>query len=105
MPHGYVALIDTVSIPNVFLTVDETRNQLYVRLVEQEDRVLTLTTGMYNGVTLAAEVQAQLNALGPEYGAYTATYEAGTGKLRILMTGLAYMSFLERDASRLYDCL
>jgi hypothetical protein len=89
----------------MFMTVDETRNKLYVRLVEQEDRVLTLTTGMYNGVTLAAELQAQLNTLGPEYGAYTVTYEAGTGKLLILMTGLAHMSFLERDASRPYDCL
>ncbi len=41
VPHGYVALIDTVSIPNVFMTIDETSNKLYVRLVEQEDQVLT----------------------------------------------------------------
>ncbi len=56
-------------------------------------------------MTLAAELQAQLNTLGPAYGAYTVTYQAGTGKLQILMTGLAYMSFLERDASRPYDSL
>ena len=89
VPHGYVAIIDAVSIPNVFLTVDENRNKLYVRLVEQTDRVLTLTSGMYNGVTLAAELQTQLNTLGREYGTYTVTYEEGTGHLRVLMTGLA----------------
>jgi hypothetical protein len=105
VPHGYVALIDSVSIPNVFLSVDENRNKLYVRLVAQTDRILTLRSGMYNGITLAAELQAQLNTLGPEYGTYTVTYETGTGQLTVAMAGLAFMSFLERDASRPYDCL
>jgi hypothetical protein len=94
-----------VSIPNVFLTIDETRNKLYVRLVAQTDRTLTLRSGMYNGITLAAELQAQLNTLGAQYGAYTVTYDTSTGQLTVSMTGLAFMSFLERDASRPYDCL
>ena len=105
VPHGYVAIIDSVSIPNVFLTIDETRNKLYVRLVAQTDRTLTLRSGMYNGITLAAELQAQLNTLGAQYGAYTVTYDTSTGQLTVSMTGLAFMSFLERDASRPYDCL
>ena len=60
---------------------------------------------MYNSVTLAAELQTQLNTLGREYGTYTVTYEEGTGHLRVLMRGLAYMRFLERDPRRPYDCL
>ena len=76
VPHGFVAVVDTVSVPNVFQTVDATRNKLYVELFEQPDQVLTLTTGMYNGVTLAAELQAQLNAMG--HGTYTVVYNTAT---------------------------
>ena len=27
VPHGFVAVVDTVSVPNVFQTVDATRNK------------------------------------------------------------------------------
>ncbi len=37
VPHGWVAIIDTVSVPNVFQTVDATRCKLYVELFDQED--------------------------------------------------------------------
>ena len=56
IPHGCMESIDTISIPNVFQTVDATRCKLYVELFGQPDQTLTLTTGMYNGVTLAAEL-------------------------------------------------
>ena len=56
VPAGMVAIIDTVSVPNVFQTIDSTRNKLYVDIFEHPPQVVTLTTGMYNGVTLATEL-------------------------------------------------
>jgi hypothetical protein len=103
VPHGFVAVVDTVSVPNVFQTVDATRNKLYVELFEQPDQVLTLTTGMYNGVTLAAELQAQLNAMG--HGTYTVAYHSATGQLSILATGVVYMRLRARATSRPFDAL
>ena len=68
IPHGWVALIDNIQIPNVFLTVDSSRAKLYLRLffpdLTEQDRTITLTPGMYNGITLAIQLQSQLNALG-----------------------------------------
>ena len=57
MPHGWVALIDNIQIPNVFLTCDGSRDKLYLKLfftdLTEQDRTITLTPGMYNGITLA----------------------------------------------------
>jgi hypothetical protein len=103
VPTGTVAIIDTVSVPNVFQTIDATRNKLYVDIFEQPDKVVTLTTGMYNGVTLAAELQAQLNAMG--HGSYTVVFNSATGQLSILATGVGYATFSERSVSRPFDCL
>jgi hypothetical protein len=105
VPQGYVAIIDSVSVPNVFMTVDETRNKLYVRLLEQVDRTITLTPGMFNGITLANELQNQLNTMGAQYGNYTVVFDTSTGQLNVTMVGIAFMRFLERDASRPFDCL
>jgi hypothetical protein len=90
-------------VPNVFQTVDSTRCKLYVELFEQPDQVVTLTTGQYNGVTLAAELQAQLNAMG--HGTYTVVYNSATGQLRILATGVVYMRLRARASSRPFDAL
>jgi hypothetical protein len=103
VPHGYVAIIDTVSVPNVFQTVDATRCKLYVELFGQPDQTVTLTTGMYNGVTLAVELQAQLNAMG--HGTYTVVYNSATGQLSILATGVVYMRLRGRATSRPFDAL
>ena len=101
VPHGWVGIIDTISVPNVFQTVDSTRNKLYLELFEQPDQVVTLSTGQYNGVTLAAELQAQLNAMG--HGTYTVLYNSATGQLRILATGVVYMRLRARATSRPFD--
>ena len=57
MPHGWVALIDNIQIPNVFLTCDGNRNQLYLKLffpdLTEQDRTITMTQGNFNGITLA----------------------------------------------------
>ena len=103
VPHGWVAIIDSISVPNVFQTVDATRNKLYVEIFEQPDQVLTLTTGQYNGVTLATELQAQLNAMG--HGTYSVVYNSATGQLRILATGVVYMRLRARASSRPFDAL
>ena len=86
VPHGYVAIVDIVQIPNVFMTVDDTRNKLYLRLsigAATQDYTITLSNGMYNGVTLAIELQNQVNAL--SIGAFTAVYNTATGQLSIAL--------------------
>jgi hypothetical protein len=103
VPAGMVAIIDTVSVPNVFQTIDSTRNKLYVDIFEHPSQVVTLTTGMYNGVTLATELQAQLNGMG--IGTYTVGYSSATGQLNVLATGVGYATFSERSALRPSDCL
>jgi hypothetical protein len=101
--HGYVAIIDTVSVPNVFQTIDSSQNKLYVELFDHADQTITLTTGMYNGVTLAIELQAQLNAMG--IGTYEVVYNTATGQLSIVATGVVYMRLRGRDVSRIADAL
>jgi hypothetical protein len=103
VPHGMVAIIDSVSVANVFQTIDSTRNKLYVDVFNHSPQVVTLTTGMYNGVTLAAELQNQLNAMG--LGTFSVVFDTSTGQLRILSTGVGYSTFSERAASRPFDCL
>jgi hypothetical protein len=103
VPHGMVAIIDSVSVANVFQTIDSTRNKLYVDVFNHSPQVVTLTTGMYNGVTLAAELQTQLNAMG--LGTFRVVFDTSTGQLRILSTGVGYSTFSERSVSRPFDCL
>ena len=103
VPAGMVAIIDTVSVPNVFQTIDSTRNKLYLDFFEDPDQVVTLTSGMYNGVTLAAELQAQLNAMGR--GTFNVTFDSPTGQLKIVSTGVGYVVMSERSILRPNDCL
>jgi hypothetical protein len=98
-----VAIIDTVSVPNVFQTVDGTRNKLYLEIYGANPQVITLTTGQYNGVTLAAELQAQLNAMG--HGTYSVLYNSATGQLSILANGVVHVRLRERGAVRPFDAL
>jgi hypothetical protein len=58
---------------------------------------------MYNGGTLAAELQAQLNAMG--HGTYTVVYNSATGQLIILATGVVYIRLRGRATSRNFDAL
>jgi hypothetical protein len=103
VPHGMVAIVDTVSVPNTFMTIDATRDKLYVDVFGHGPQVVTLTTGMYNGVTLAAELQNQLNAMG--LGTFSVVFHTSTGQLSVLSTGVGYSTFSERAASRPFDCL
>ena len=103
VPHGMVAIVDTVSIPNTFMTTDASRDKLYVDVFGHSPQVATLTTGMYNGVTLAAELQNQLNAMG--IGTFRVIFNTSTRQLSVLSTGVGYATFSERAASRPFDCL
>jgi hypothetical protein len=103
VPHGMVAIVDTVSVCNTFQTIDATRNKLYVDVFGHGAQIVTLTTGMYNGVTLAAELQTQLNAMG--LGTFRVVFDTSTGQFRVLSTGVGYSTFSERAASRPFDCL
>ena len=103
VPHGMVAVIDTLSVPNIFMTVDGTRNKIYLEIYGAPAQVVTLTTGMYNGVTLAAELQAQLNAMG--HGSYAVTYNSATGQLSIAASGVVHVRIRERGAVRPQDAL
>jgi hypothetical protein len=103
VPAGMVAIIDTVSVPNVFQTIDSTRNKLYLDFFEDPDQVVTLTSGMYNGVTLAIELQSQLNAMGR--GTFNVTFDSPTGQLKIVSTGVGYVVMSERSILRPFDCL
>jgi hypothetical protein len=98
-----VAIIDTVSVPNVFQTIDSTRNKLYLDFFEDPDQVVTLTSGMYNGVTLAIELQSQLNAMGR--GTFSVAFDSPTGQLKIVSTGVGYVVMSERSILRPFDCL
>ena len=103
VPAGTVAIIDTLSVPNVFQTIDGTRNKLYLDFFQNPDQVVTLTAGMYNGVALAAELQSQLNAMGR--GTFTVVFDSPTGQLKILATGVGYVVLSERSILRPFDCL
>jgi hypothetical protein len=109
VPHGWIAIVDNIQIPNVFLTCDGSRNRLYLRLSNSDqpdqDRTLTLADGMYNGITLAIELQTQLNALG--VGSFTVAYGTGTGQLSIGVTDAAFavIRVLGRSVNRPYDAL
>jgi hypothetical protein len=92
-----------VSVPNVFQTIDSTRNKLYLDFFEDPDVVVTLKEGMYNGVTLANELQAQLNAMGR--GTFSVAFDTPTGQLKLFATGVGYVVISERSILRPFDCL
>jgi hypothetical protein len=58
---------------------------------------------MYNGVTLAIELQSQLNAMGR--GTFNVTFDSPTGQLKIVSTGVGYVVMSERSILRPFDCL
>ena len=108
VPHGWVAMIDNIQIPYVFMTVGDTRNRLYLQLLGTNPRevVVTLTNGMFNGVTLANELQAQLQALG--IGDFTVVYGTATGQLTVTYANPVDSSAFRirgRSAAHPYDAL
>jgi len=109
MPHGWVALIDNIQIPNVFLTCDGSRNKLYLKLffpdLTEQDRTITLTPGMFNGITLAIELQSQLNALG--VGDFSVVYDTATGQFSIglVNASVSVFRFLGRATNLPHDAL
>ena len=109
VPDDYVCVVDSFQRPNVFQTVNETRNKLHNRLINsgnaETNLVITLATGQYNGVTLANEIQALLNAL--SVGTFTVSYGANTGQLSIGFESSSVAIFIisTRDDSRPFDAL
>ncbi len=108
LPAGTRAVVDSVQIPNVFMTVEQTRSVLYLLVQEvgtaPVERVVTLLVGHYNAFTLASHVQDQLNASG--YGAWTVVYSESTGRLSITVAGSGIVvRLLGRDPARPNDAL
>jgi hypothetical protein len=64
-----------------------------------------LTHGQYNAITLAQELEAQLNALGA--GTFRAIYNAATGRISLSLadSSLSIFRFWNRLPSRPYDAL
>ncbi len=109
MPHGWVALIDNIQIPNVFLTCDGSRKKLYLKLffpdLTEQDRTITLTPRMYNGITLAIKLQSQLNALG--VGDFNVVYDTATRQFSISLAiaSVSVFRILGRTTDLPYDAL
>ena len=82
---------------------------LYIRLINsangETNLVITLATGQYNGVTLANEIQALLNALA--VGVFTVSYGTNTGQLSIGFKSSSVAIFIisARDDTRPNDAL
>ena len=68
--------------------VDGTSNELVVG-DGVNDYTVTLTTGVYEGATLAAEVQTQLNSTPLGAGLFTVSYDNATRQFTIQNTGAA----------------
>jgi hypothetical protein len=109
IPQGWVALINDVQIPNVFLTIEDSRSKLYFRLFfpdnTQDVRTITLTPGMYNSFSLAIELQAQLNALG--VGEFSVVYDPNNGHfiIALVSASVSVFRFLGRASDRPHDAL
>ena len=109
VPEDYVCIVDSFQCPNVFQTINETRNRIYMRLINSGNAdtnlVITLATGQYNGVTLANEIQALLNALA--VGVFTVSYGTNTGQLSIGLESNSVAIFIisARDDTRPNDAL
>ena len=87
VPDNTIAYVDSVLLPNVFTSLHENNNRLYVS--EQFQSTMTehtylLQEGNYTGQTLASLLAATLN--GPNKTlptTYTVTYDENVGKLTI----------------------
>jgi hypothetical protein len=108
LPAGTRAVVDSVQIPNVFMTVEKTRSVLYLLVdevgTEPVELAVSLTIGHYNAFTLASQVQDQLNATG--YGVWTVVYNESNGRLSITVAGSGIVvRLLGRDPARPNDAL
>jgi hypothetical protein len=108
LPAGTRAVVDSVQIPNVFMTVEKTRSLLYLFVSDvgtaPVEVVVSLTIGHYNAFTLASHLQDQLNASG--YGVWTVVYSESTGRLTLNVAGSGLVvRLLGRDPKRPNDAL
>ena len=81
MPENTVFYVNDVCIPHSWHTVESFNNKLYFRVSgvdENFDHILHLTEQVYNGATLAAELQDKINNEG-----YTATVSYNASKQQI----------------------
>ena len=95
VPKGSTLLIEGVTLSHSWPTVQENINQNV--FVEEQvgamgsttdyDRIVTLTPGAYNSVTLAAELQTQLNAAsllsGVGGGSYQYSVSVDDGRITV----------------------
>ena len=61
-----LAFIDDIAIPNVFKTIENRSQKMYVSIFSNDsryDEVVTIPTDNYNGITFASAMQTQVNSL------------------------------------------
>ncbi len=90
MPENTVFYIDDVAIPHSWHTVEDFNNKFYFRVSQgggHNDYVIALTKQVYNGQTLATEIQTKLTEIG-----YTPTVTYNAAKQTISIS-LASFNF------------
>jgi hypothetical protein len=90
MPDNTVFYIDDVAIPHSWYTVEDFNDKLYFRVSQgggHNDYVIALTKQLYNGQTLATEIQTKLTEIG-----YTPTVTYNAAKQTIFVS-LASFNF------------
>jgi len=91
MPDNTVFYVDDVAIPHSWYTVEDFNKKLYLRVHVsangRDDHILQLTQQVYNGQTLANEIQAKITETG--YSA-TATYNAAKQTISIALGSFSF---------------
>lgn len=98
MPDDCIMMVDNITIPNVFKTVSERNDSLYLGEYDTSTflvvvRKVTLTHGYYNALQFATELQTKLNAAklaSWPTNAYTVTYTQGA----VLVAGASPQTFV-----------
>ena len=86
VPDNTIAFVDSILVPNVWTTLHENNNRLYV--TESAGATLTehtylLQEGNYAGLSLANKLRDTLNANKTLPTDYSVTYDEAIGKLTI----------------------
>ena len=95
VPEGVIAYVDSVTIPQVFRTLNADNRYLYLHEQDANGQdyfsKVTLDVGDYDGMSLAAHLLVQLSAATQVSQFYTVTYVPETNVMQITpMTGLPW---------------
>ena len=88
MPENTVFYVNDVCIPHSWHTVESFNNKLYIRVSQggiHNDHILLLTEQVYNGATLAAELESKIHNEG-----YTPTVSYNASKQQISVSMISF---------------